>query len=100
MNTTSIGSNQRQATFPDGTVVLISYDTPVAAVYKGRVYRTSAWFSPTTTKHINKWIASFGDNSVEEKPQDFFYLLLDFGASGFLPSPTIKTIKAKATLVS
>ena len=49
--------------------ILISYETPVAAVVDGKHYRTSKKWSSTTSKHINRWLPELG---VEEKPQEFF----------------------------
>lgn len=54
----------------DGVTVLYSYSNPVAC--KGEMcYKTEVKFTPTTSKHINKW----GAGSFETKPQDFFFLL-------------------------
>lgn len=44
-----------------GSIVFFSYSTPVAAkITNGEggwnYYRTSESYSPTTTKHINKWL--------------------------------------------
>lgn len=45
----------------NGTIVLISYTTPVAAwVPEQGFYRTNEHYSATTTKHINKWLISQG----------------------------------------
>lgn len=50
------GSNMTEVEI-DGTTVLVSYSTPVAAFVPGQgVLRTEKWFSRTTSKHITKWI--------------------------------------------
>jgi len=69
------GSNQNVLILENGTKVLFSYRTPVAAFHpiKGWL-RTDRKWSATTTKHINKWLSglnasiisqSFLDNLVE-----------------------------------
>jgi hypothetical protein len=51
-----IGSNQTEILLADGTTVLFSYSTPVAALVAGKGWvRTSQKWSATTTKHINAW---------------------------------------------
>jgi hypothetical protein len=52
-----IGSNQTEVMLADGTTVLYSYVTPVAARVPGRGWvRTSQKWSVTTTKHVNRWL--------------------------------------------
>ena len=52
-----LGSNQTQITKPDGTCILFSYSTPVAAYVPGRGYiRTATSYSKTTSKHIGAWL--------------------------------------------
>lgn len=56
-------------------LVLVSYNTPVAAMHvDGKAYRTNVVWSPTTTRHINRWLADVAD--VQEKPQDWFNKLM------------------------
>lgn len=61
-----IASNQTEVMLADGTEILISYVTPVAARIPGKGWvRTSHKWSGTTTKHINKWlIKNRGDANV------------------------------------
>ena len=80
--------------FGDGTLVLISYETPVAArVFEFAsenngcaLFRTSKKWSATTTKHINKWLRSnFSEDAPKragEVPQEFFDNLLIVGGIG------------------
>lgn len=56
MKLKSIGSNQTVVTKADGTEVLYSYSTPVAAFIPGRgMVQTSTKYSTTTSRHVNKW---------------------------------------------
>lgn len=64
-----IGSNMSQKHFGVDTVVLFSYDTPVAAVIDGVSYRTEKKWSNTTSRHINKWGLH---GVVRTVPQSFF----------------------------
>jgi hypothetical protein len=60
------GSNQNVLIFENGTKVLFSYQTPVAAFHPNQGWiRTSKKFSVTTTKHINKWLAGINAASVD-----------------------------------
>ena len=77
-----------EITLEDETLVLVSYETPVAA----RVFslaakndgcalaRTSKKWSATTTRHINKWLREeFSETApkrAKEVPQEFFDNLL------------------------
>lgn len=73
MNIRPIASNQTELTTTEGTVILFSYQTPVAAqLPSGRYVRTSNWYSKTTTKHINKWLSGVSAD-VEEQPESFFH---------------------------
>jgi hypothetical protein len=52
-----IGSNMTEVMLADGTEVLISYTTPVAARIPGKGWvRTAHKWSATTSKHINRWL--------------------------------------------
>ena len=57
MKVQHVGRNQTEVTLADGTCVLFSYQTPVAAIVPGKGWiRTAYKWSATTTKHINAWI--------------------------------------------
>ena len=100
-----IGSNMTELVFngrqgPGGprtlqANVLISYETPVAVLLAGdavgaarpRVWRTSTKWSPTTTKHINKWIDLVKDrhftlDCVEKCDQSVLEYIMDQCACG------------------
>lgn len=66
-------TNSTTIIMQDGTEVLFSYETPVAAFIPGKGYvRTSEQFSATTTKHIRAYCGK-----CEELPQDYFNSLLE-----------------------
>jgi hypothetical protein len=71
MKLRNIGSNQTLLFTSDDTVILFSYDTPVAACIDGRYVRTNKHYSNTTTRHINSFVRdcdivdqSFIDNLI------------------------------------
>ena len=71
-----IASNQTELHDNSGTIVLFSYETPVAAILpSGRAVRTSTKYSVTTTKHVNKWLQALGN--VDTVEQDFIDGLID-----------------------
>lgn len=63
-----IGANKTEIRTGEA-VVLVSYETPVAAIVNGRRVRTATKWSPTTERHITKWINGY---PCEVVPQDFF----------------------------
>jgi len=67
----SIAKNQTEITLSNGDQIFFSYRTPVACYIakKGRYARTDAWFSSTTTRHINKWLPENG--TVKEVEQTY-----------------------------
>lgn len=70
MNLRQLGSNKTEVTFTDGTTVFFSYETPVAfRDTEGNYYRTEKFYSVTTSKHINQWLASKGDPCFDVVPQ-------------------------------
>ena len=70
MKVQPIGSNQTQVSLADGTEVLFSYATPVAALVPGKGWiRTAHKWSATTSKHINAWLAKNCGGTVQSVPQ-------------------------------
>lgn len=74
-----LGSNQTTIELADGTVILFSYETPVAAFVPGQgYYRTEQHFSRTTSKHITQWLRGQLSEDVHVhtdvllRPQSFF----------------------------
>jgi hypothetical protein len=57
MKIKSIAANQTEITLSNGTIIFVSYETPVAAFVAGRgVLLTSNFYSRTTKKHVNAWV--------------------------------------------
>ena len=67
MKLSPIAANQTQVELKNGTVVLFSYKTPVAAFVPGQGYvRTKTQYSRTTSKHINKWVRAACCGAVDQ----------------------------------
>lgn len=65
-----LGANRNELTLADGTKVLFSYETPVAAFVPGCGHcRTTQNYSPTTSKHIAQWLTDGGALGAREVPQ-------------------------------
>ena len=65
-----IASNMTQLDLADGTSVLFSYKTPVAALTDNGYYRTSTKWSVTTSRHINKWLEGVNADTVDQEILD------------------------------
>lgn len=68
MKVKAIGSNRTEVHTNRG-IVLVSYETPVAALYDGEFYRTAKRWSVTTTRHINAWLDG---REAQERDQAWF----------------------------
>ena len=68
MRINPIAPNQTEILKDDGTVILVSYQTPVAAfdAEKSKWIRSAEKYSVTTSKHVNKWLSGL---NVETVPQ-------------------------------
>jgi|TARA_Y100001938_G_C7899716_1_gene334021 hypothetical protein len=55
LNLVNIGSNMTELRV-GSTSIMFSYQTPVAGYDDKGAFRTKAWYSSTTTKHINKYL--------------------------------------------
>jgi len=63
-----IGINQTEITTIEGTVILFSYETPVAALLPSGTYvRTATKWSTTTSRHINKWLDGVNAGTVDQE---------------------------------
>ncbi len=74
------GSNMTELGLTDGTTILFSYTTPVAAFIPGAGFiRTEKFFSITTSKHITKWINKNGNtqSTVTKVDQSVIESLVD-----------------------
>lgn len=61
------GNNMTELSLTNGTDVLFSYETPVAAFIEGEGYvRTMKHYSATTSRHINKWLDGTVARTVEQ----------------------------------
>lgn len=66
-----IGSNKTEVHLADGTVVLFSYRTAVAALVPGRGWiRTNRKWSSTTSRHINSWLADNMSTATQSQAVD------------------------------
>lgn len=73
-----LASNMTELTL-GSTTILFSYETPVAGYDDEGAFRTLEHYSPTTTKHINKYLGGKGvgrglpqlviDNKARAVPQ-------------------------------
>ncbi len=60
-----------------GWAVLVSYETPVAAIAANDVlYVTDTRYSATTSRHINEFVRNTPHNEVVKKDESFFRDLL------------------------
>jgi len=63
------GHNQSLVYFDNGTVMLVSYETPVAATIPNKgAFRTEKNFSLMTERHIKEWL---GGQKFQFRPQSF-----------------------------
>jgi|TARA_R110000851_G_scaffold106692_1_gene226156 hypothetical protein len=62
-------------------IVFFSYNTPVAAKVGVKYYRTEEKHSPTTSKHLNRWLE---DVKCELRPQSWFENRLNWNPESFL----------------
>jgi hypothetical protein len=68
MKLNTIASNMTELNF-NGMSVLFSYNTPVAGWDDQGAFRTSTHYSPTTSKHINKYLG--GSDVGRKVTQDY-----------------------------
>jgi len=60
MKLKTIASNMTELNF-NGVSIMFSYKTPVAGWDNQGAFRTSEHYSPTTSKHINKYLGKDKD---------------------------------------
>ena len=73
MKLKTIASNMTELNF-NGVSIMFSYKTPVAGWDNQGAFRTGKHYSPTTSKHINKYLG--GSNVGRNVPQDYIDNLL------------------------
>jgi hypothetical protein len=70
MRVKQVSTTSTEVSLADGTEVLFSYSTPVAALVPGRGWmRTEQFYSTTTSKHINAWLRKNCGGEVQTVPQ-------------------------------
>jgi hypothetical protein len=70
MKVQQVTTTSTQISLADGTEVLYSYSTPVAALVPGKGWiRTEQFYSQTTSKHINAWLRKNCGGTVQTVPQ-------------------------------
>jgi hypothetical protein len=70
MKVQQVTTTSTQVSLSDGTEVLFSYSTPVAALVPGKGWmRTEQFYSTTTSKHINAWLRKNCGGEVQTVPQ-------------------------------
>lgn len=71
MKVKSLGSNKTELHLNDGTIILFSYETPVAACLgTGGFIRTDKKYSVTTSKHITQWLNGANAETVPQSELD------------------------------
>jgi len=70
MKIRNLGPNQTEVEAGNLTI-LVSYSTPVAYCDNGKgFFRTEEHFSPTTTRHINRWLDGRTATTVPQSTLD------------------------------
>ena len=70
MKVQPIGANQTEVSLADGTEILFSYGTPVAALVPGKGWiRSAQKGSATSSKHVNAWLRANCGGTVQDVPQ-------------------------------
>ena len=71
MNIKQLAPNQTEIRKDDGTIIFVSYETPVAAFVDGfKWIRSAEKYSVTTSKHVNKWLAGLNTTTVPQSEID------------------------------
>ena len=52
------------------TLVLFSYQTPVAAWIAGKTLKTDVFYSVTTSRHVNDWLRQLGVEQADVESVD------------------------------
>jgi hypothetical protein len=70
MRVKQVTTTSTEVSLADGTEVLFSYSTPVAALVPGKGWiRTEQFYSKTTSKHVNAWLRTNCGGTVQTVPQ-------------------------------
>jgi hypothetical protein len=76
MKLRNVGSNMTELDLTGGNTVLFSYETPVAASTPDGFVRTDKHHSPTTSRHINKWLEGREAKTVPQSELDDMVVML------------------------
>ena len=73
-----IGSNQTELTLNNGNSIFFSYETPVAG-YNDEIgfFRTSTYYSKTTSRHINQYFKHVDENDINVVPDEYIVALVN-----------------------
>ena len=66
MKLEKIGVSKTLLTLSSGSEIFYSYNTPVAAQVAGEFYKTSEYYSRTTSKHITEYLNGRYAHEVEQ----------------------------------
>jgi hypothetical protein len=71
MKLTPLGPNTTELDLADGSTVMFSYKTPVAAYVMGRGFiQSEQHYSATTTRHLRKWLDGRDAETVPQTELD------------------------------
>jgi hypothetical protein len=71
MKLSKLGPNTTELDLANGTTVLFSYKTAVAAYVVGRgLLKTSKHYSKTTSKHLGQWLEGRDAEEVDQSELD------------------------------
>ena len=62
-----LSANMTQVVTDKGHTVLFSYETPVAALVDDCYVKTSRQYSPTTNRHISRWLNGHQARLVDQE---------------------------------
>ena len=71
MKIKQIAANQTEVHLDNGTIIFVSYETPVAAIVNGYHWvRSANKYSRTTSRHVNKWLSGMDVDVVPQAQID------------------------------
>ena len=78
-----LGSNQTELSLNNGDSIFFSYETPVAGFTRSIGYfKTSTWYSSTTTRHINKYFKHIDSNNITTVDDAFIVSRCNYDLQG------------------
>lgn len=72
MKVKKLSNTSTEINLSDGTSILVSYETPVAmySPQESCFYKTDAFWSVTTSKHINTWLNGADASKIDQVKLD------------------------------